>query len=61
VEDSERFSSFLISLSAGYLYTITWGNWNYSGGDITGGPSYGAQGFYAKLSLGVAFSGPDDK
>jgi hypothetical protein len=46
------YGGFMIGLKVGYLYSVPTSNWSYSGGDITGGPTFGLNMPYFKLVLG---------
>jgi hypothetical protein len=47
---------FMAGLQVGYTYGFPNSNWTYSGGDVTNGPNFGLNMFYAKLILGGLWS-----
>ncbi len=51
-EKAESYNSFLYGLKLGYHYQFAGNNWKHNGGEITGAPEFGMQGFYLGLSLG---------
>ncbi|MBI3133968.1 MAG: hypothetical protein HYZ14_04760 [Bacteroidetes bacterium] len=51
-KEENSYGGFMIGLQVGYLFSVPNSLWGYSGGDITGGPSFGLNMPYAKLVLG---------
>lgn len=51
-EDKKAFGGYKTGLQLGFLYQVPSTNWSFSGGDVTNGPDFGLQGFYARLVIG---------
>jgi len=51
-EQDNSYGGFMIGLKAGYLFSMPSSNWEFSGGDVTGGPRFGLNMPYIKLILG---------
>lgn len=54
--NTDREVSFILGARTGYFISAANNKWRYSGGDINGGPSYGPSGFYAQVTVGIAFA-----
>lgn len=51
-DESGSSGGFMTGLQVGYLWSFPDSRWEYTGGNITGGPNFGLNMFYVKLILG---------
>ncbi len=51
-EKKKTLGGFMTGLKIGYVYSLPSSNWMCSGGDVTGGPSFGLSMGYVKLIIG---------
>lgn len=51
-EKNNSYGGFMTGLKIGYIYSMPSSDWRFTGGDVTGGPSFGLNMFYVKLIVG---------
>jgi hypothetical protein len=50
--EKKNYGGIMTGIKLGYVYSLPSSDWKFSGGDITGGPNFGLNMFYAKLIIG---------
>lgn len=51
-ERNKSYGGFMTGLKVGYVYSLPSSDWQFSGGDVTGGPKFGMNMAYVKLIIG---------